>query len=722
MKMKRSNAASQPKPTGLRSPVPVYPFTMVVGQEEMKLALLLNVIDQGVGGVLALGHRGTGKSTAVRALADLLPSIQRVHDCAFGCDPVDTANLCADCASLLSTNGKLRSRRAPVPVVDLPLGSTEDRVCGSINIERALMEGVKAFEPGLLARANRGFLYIDEVNLLEDHLVDLLLDVAVTGRNVVEREGISVEHPARFVLVGSGNPEEGELRPQLLDRFGLHVEVRTVNDLDERVEIVERRERFERDPARFRAQAKAEQERLRRRLTAARARLTSMTLARALLRRIAELCLQLKTDGHRGELVIARSARALAAFEGRREVAYADVRRVARMALSHRMRRDPLEQLAGNSRIEDALDDLFPPQQPEQEQAQKSVETDSDDAQPQKTLRGRKSRDGSDQGDGGSGRDVDGTQDNGATRPAPALTDAQLPEGALSQKSTAQHKPKAHTSSSRQQKNVGRSFYNARRGRYARADIHSADGSRIALDATLRAAALDVAREGKWRQSGSGRELSPTTLGQSPTIRVDKGALRYKRFKRKAGALFIFAIDTSGSMALNRIGQAKGALAHLLQQSYVRRDRVALLSFRGQRAALLLPPCQSVARARRILDALPVGGATPLSAGISTSIEIIRRAAQAGTENICLLIFTDGRGNVPLSAGAGCDRATREKVIGEELERLGAALRQTSVTTIVVDTQNRFVSNGEAQALAQTLGGRHVSLSSSTMKAGSPIF
>jgi magnesium chelatase subunit D len=721
MKMKRSSASPQPKPTGLRSPIPVYPFTGVVGQEEMKLALLLNVIDPGVGGVLVMGHRGTGKSTAVRALADLLPLIQRVRDCPFGCDPVNTANLCADCAALLSTNGKLRSVRASVPVVDLPLGATEDRVCGTINIERALTEGVRAFEPGLLARANRGFLYIDEVNLLEDHLVDLLLDVAVTGRNVVEREGVSVEHPARFVLVGSGNPEEGELRPQLLDRFGLHVEVRTVDDLDQRVEIVERRESFERDPARFRAQSKAEQERLRRRLTTARARFTSVALPRPLLRRIAGLCLQLKIDGHRGELVIARAARALAAFEGRREVLDADVRRVALMALSHRMRRDPLEQLAGNARIEDALDDLFPPQQPEQEQAQKSAETERDDAQPQKTLRGRKSRDGSNQGGDGRSGGVDGAQDNGATRPSPALTNARLPEGAPSQKSTAQHKPKTHTGSSRQQKNVGRSFSNSLRGRYARAVISSVDGSKIALDATLRAAALDVAREGKWRQASRGNDSSQTILGQSSLIRVDKGALRYKRFKRKAGTLFIFAIDTSGSMALNRIGQAKGALSNLLQQSYVRRDRVALLSFRGQRAELLLPPCQSVARARRILDALPVGGATPLSAGISSSIEIARRAAQAGTENIHLLIFTDGRGNVPLSAGAGCDVATRRKVIGEELERLGAALRQTGVTTIVVDTQNRFVSNGEAHTLAQTLGGRHVSLSSSTMNMGSPI-
>ncbi|HYY57438.1 MAG TPA: ATP-binding protein, partial [Pyrinomonadaceae bacterium] len=263
--MNRRIAPSRSTPPGLRRTTPVYPFTSIVGQEEMRLALLLNAIDPSIGGVLLMGHRGTGKSTAVRALADLLPSIWKVRDCQFGCDPRDAASLCAGCAGRASAQGRLRSERAAVPVVDLPLGATEDRVCGTINIERAITEGVKVFEPGLLARSNRGFLYIDEVNLLEDHLVDLLLDAAATGRNVVEREGISIEHPSRFVLVGSGNPEEGELRPQLLDRFGLHVEIRTIEDLDERLQIVERREAFERDAAQFRASWEAEQAELRRR-------------------------------------------------------------------------------------------------------------------------------------------------------------------------------------------------------------------------------------------------------------------------------------------------------------------------------------------------------------------------------------------------------------------------------------------------------------------------
>jgi magnesium chelatase subunit I len=338
----------------------VYPFTAIVAQDEMKLALILSVIDPNIGGVIIMGHRGTGKSTAVRALADLLPRLIKVKACLYGCDPSRPTELCQDCAKRISNDNRLTTERGVVPVVDLPLGATEDRVCGTLDIERALVEGKVVFEPGLLARANRGFLYIDEVNLLEDHLVDLLLDAAASGRNVVERESISVSHPARFVLIGSGNPEEGELRPQLLDRFGLYTRIETITDLDERVEIVERREEFERDPEAFIVKAKPEQDRLRRRLTRAKGALDRVELDRGLLRRIAELCLALEVDGHRGELTIARSARALAAFEGRAKVKFDDVRRVAVMSLRHRLRKDPLETIDSGALVEQALEEFAP--------------------------------------------------------------------------------------------------------------------------------------------------------------------------------------------------------------------------------------------------------------------------------------------------------------------------------------------------------------------------
>lgn len=326
----------------------------------MKRALLLSAIDPNIGGVIIMGHRGTGKSTGVRGLADLLPQNRKVRGCSYGCDPDRPNEFCQDCADRLSRDGRLPTERGAVPVVDLPLGATEDRVCGTLDIERALVEGVRAFEPGLLARANRGFLYIDEVNLLDDHLVDALLDAAASGRNVVEREGISVTHPARFVLVGSGNPEEGDLRPQLLDRFGLYTQITTITDIEERVEIVRRRERFDDDPVGFLASQAREQDKLRRRITRARKLLARVEIDHELLMLIAALCVSLKVDGHRGELTIARAARALAAFEGCEKAKAADIERVAVMSLRHRLRRDPLETVDSGARIQEALSELIP--------------------------------------------------------------------------------------------------------------------------------------------------------------------------------------------------------------------------------------------------------------------------------------------------------------------------------------------------------------------------
>ncbi|WP_456298223.1 magnesium chelatase ATPase subunit I [Elioraea thermophila] len=334
---------------------PPFPFTAIVGQEEMKRALLIAAVDPSVGGVLAFGDRGTGKSTTVRALAALLPPMSVVQGCPYNCAPDDAAGLCPACTH----GGEPQVASVPVPVVDLPLGATEDRVLGALDIERALAEGVKAFEPGLLARAHRGFLYIDEVNLLEDHLVDVLLDVAASGENVVEREGISIRHPARFVLVGSGNPEEGELRPQLLDRFGLSVEVRTPEDIATRIEVVKRRDAYERDPVGFAASWAKEETKLRRQIVSARNRLGKVAVPDGALDRAARLCLALGTDGLRGELTLMRAARALAAFEGDPAVTDHHLRIVAPSALRHRLRRNPLDETASTTRVERALAEVF---------------------------------------------------------------------------------------------------------------------------------------------------------------------------------------------------------------------------------------------------------------------------------------------------------------------------------------------------------------------------
>lgn len=331
----------------------VFPFSAIVGQDDMKLALLLAAVDRTLGGVMVFGDRGSGKTTAVRGLAALLPPLKVIAGCRFNCEP-DTP--CEACTGVCRHSGK--TGEAPAPVVDLPLGATEDRVVGALDLERALTLGEKAFEPGLLARANRGFLYIDEVNLLEDHLVDLLLDVAQSGENVVEREGLSIRHPARFVLVGSGNPEEGELRPQLLDRFGLSVEVTTPDRLADRVEVVKRRDAFDRNPTAFVALWKAKDAAVRRKIKAAQARIGEIVVPDAVLEQGSRLCMAVGADGLRGELTLLRASRALAALEGRNAVTDADLRKIAPMALRHRLRRGPLDEQASTARIDRALDEL----------------------------------------------------------------------------------------------------------------------------------------------------------------------------------------------------------------------------------------------------------------------------------------------------------------------------------------------------------------------------
>ncbi|MBC7578566.1 MAG: magnesium chelatase ATPase subunit I [Tardiphaga sp.] len=336
----------------------VFPFSAIVGQDEMKLALLIAAVDPKVGGVLAFGDRGAGKSTAVRALAALLPKMKVVAGSRYNCDPERPEEF-SDESRALAARGPLKIAQVPVPVVDLPLGATEDRVVGALDLERALARGEKAFEPGLLARAHRGFLYIDEANLLEDHLVDLLLDVAASGENVVEREGLSIRHPARFVLVGTGNPEEGELRPQLLDRFGLSVEVKTPDNLKDRIEVVRRRDAFERDGAAFIASWAKEETKLRKKIVVARERSPSVAVSDAALERAATLCMTLGTDGLRGELTLMRAARALAALEGASDVTDAHLKRIAPSALRHRLRRNPFDDAGSSVRVDRAVAEIF---------------------------------------------------------------------------------------------------------------------------------------------------------------------------------------------------------------------------------------------------------------------------------------------------------------------------------------------------------------------------
>jgi magnesium chelatase subunit I len=337
----------------------VFPFTAIVGQEQMKLALMLNIIDPKIGGVMVMGDRGTGKSTTVRALTDLLPEIRVVAGDPFNSDPDDPEVQSDEVRRRKQRGDELPTRTTRINMVDLPLGATEDRVCGTIDIEKALTEGVKAFEPGLLAKANRGILYVDEVNLLDDHLVDVLLDSAASGWNTVEREGISISHPARFILVGSGNPEEGELRPQLLDRFGMHAEIRTVKDANLRVQIVEQRAEFDSNPAAFRSSYASKQKELTDKLVAARKLLPDVKVEYDDRVKISEICSELDVDGLRGDMVSNRAARAIAAFEGRTQVTPEDIYRVMPLCLRHRLRKDPLETIDSGDKVQENFKRVF---------------------------------------------------------------------------------------------------------------------------------------------------------------------------------------------------------------------------------------------------------------------------------------------------------------------------------------------------------------------------
>jgi magnesium chelatase subunit I len=339
--------------------LPIFPFSAIIGQEEMKLALQLNVIDPKIGGVMIMGDRGTGKSTTIRAIADLLPKIDIVKDDPFNSDPQDLELMSSDVLARYRNGEEMETEAIKIPMIDLPLGATEDRVCGTIDIEKALTEGVKAFEPGLLAKANRGILYVDEVNLLDDHLVDILLDSAASGWNTVEREGISIRHPARFVLVGSGNPEEGELRPQLLDRFGMHAEIRTVKDPTLRVRVVEERTSFDLNPQEWIEKYKEEQEAVTKRITDAQALLPGMTIDYELRVKISEICSILDVDGLRGDIVTNRAAKAFAAYNGRTEVTLDDIKTIITLCLRHRLRKDPLETIDSGDKVNQVFNEVF---------------------------------------------------------------------------------------------------------------------------------------------------------------------------------------------------------------------------------------------------------------------------------------------------------------------------------------------------------------------------
>ncbi|MBT2675555.1 putative cobaltochelatase [Streptomyces sp. ISL-14] len=641
-----------------------FPFTAVVGQDDLRLALLLNAVSPAVGGVLVRGEKGTAKSTAVRALSALMPEVPVVPGCRFSCDPSTPDPACPD-----GPHEAGAGTERPARMVELPVGASEDRLVGALDIERALSEGVKAFEPGLLADAHRGILYVDEVNLLHDHLVDLLLDAAAMGASYVEREGVSVRHAARFLLVGTMNPEEGELRPQLLDRFGLTVEVAASREPDQRVEVVRRRLAYDDDPAGFAARWADEEAVVRARIVAARELLPSVRLGDGALRQIAATCAAFEVDGMRADIVMARTATALAAWAGRTDVLAEDVRQAALLALPHRRRRNPFD---APGLDEDKLDDTL-------EQFSGEGDEDPDPNGP---------------GGGGGGQPPqsdDGGPQGGdtAARPEAGESGEPQPSGAGSGEQQAVRAAEPFRAKVLSVPGIGegaagrRSRARTEHGRTTGARRPQGALTKLHLAATVQAAAPHQRARGR---SGPGLVLRRDDLRQATR-------------EGREGNLVLFVVDASGSMAARqRMSAVKGAVLSLLLDAYQRRDKVGLVTFRGAAADVALPPTSSVDAAAARLESLPTGGRTPLAAGLLKAHDVLRvERLRDPARRALVVVVTDGRATGGPEPVALAGRAAR----------LFAA---EGIASVVVDCESGPVRLGLAGQLAGELGGTAVTL------------
>ncbi|MFE7633854.1 putative cobaltochelatase [Kitasatospora sp. NPDC057518] len=670
-----------------------YPFTAIVGMADLRLGLLLNAVSPAVGGVLVRGEKGTAKSTMVRALAGLLPSIATVDDCRFACDPAAPDPQCPD-----GPHDSPSSSERPSQLVELPVGVAEDRIVGSLDLERALAEGVKAYEPGLLARAHRGVLYIDEVNLLQDHVVDLLLDAAAMGRSYVEREGVSVRHAARFLLVGTMNPEEGELRPQLLDRFGLTVEIAATRDPAERAEVVRRRLGYDADPAGFAARFAEEERALAERITAARELLPKVELTDVALRQITAVCAAFEVDGLRADIVMARTAVALAAWDGRTEVLEEDVRKAAQLALPHRRRRNPFDAPGlDEEQLDRTLEEHAQQEEPEPEDDGPGPDGDGG---------------GSDDGDGPEGGpDGGGPDGGGAPEPSdggPEAPEAPSPEDPASDGPEAPAQPPVpaqHPAPARESAPVAAGDPYRTRLFTVKGTGHGAQGrrspaettgghtirarrpqgalARLHLTATLQAAAPHQAARGR-----SGRALV-----------VHKDDFREQVRQGRESNLVLFVVDASGSMAARqRMTAVKGAVLSLLMDAYQRRDKIGMITFRGSGAELALPPTSSVEVGAARLESLPTGGRTPLAAGLLRAHEVLRvERLRDPSRRPLLVVVTDGR------ATGGRDALAQSR-------RAAALFAAQGTASVVLDCESGPVRLGLARTLAGLLGGTAVSL------------
>lgn len=657
---------------------PVYPFTALVGQERMKRALILNAINPRIGGLLIRGQKGTAKSTAVRALANLLPEIETVADCPFSCPPDQPESMCDTCRERLSRGESLPRLRRKVRVVDLPINASEDRLVGSFDLEQAIAQGVRRFEPGLLAEANRGFLYVDEVNLLDDHLVDLLLDAAAMGVNTVEREGISYSHPARFILVGTMNPEEGELRPQLLDRFGLCVEIAGLTNIEERIEIITRRGAYERDPEGFSAEWAGREEQLAAQVAAAQPRLAAVRPSRADLLTVAELCLEMEVQGHRADITIIETAVTNAALEGRDRLLPEDLLLAAELALPHRMKRHPLDGTGlDRERVAQIVeqknsgpsspageqgprDPLISPETP-----QPTAGTPTTSEAPNTILRG------------GSSDELYkvGLKSGGVV----------LEPGEIFRPRRLETRADRCARRAPGRRSLTRTC--RRQGRYVASRLPGKAGlTDPAFDAILRAAAPFQRRREHGRQA----------------IALRRWDLRQKVRVRRARNVILFVVDASWSMAAEaRMEATKGAILSLLLDAYQRRDRVGLVVFQKETATLLLPPTNSVELARRRLENVPTGGKTPLSRGLLLGYRVLEQARRQDAEAMPLLVLiTDGQGNVSMTA----------RHPQEEARQVAEMIGRRGIHCVVIDTEHEQFNRGLARQIAEAARGEYYRL------------
>jgi len=644
----------------------------------MKRALLLNAVNPKIGGVLVRGKKGTAKSTAVRSLAALLPEVTVVQGCPYNCSPEERQGLCNRCEP---SDNAAQTVVRQIPIIDLPVGATEDRLVGSLDIEEAIKTGNRVFEPGLIAATHRGILYIDEVNLLNDHLVDILLDAAAMGRNYVEREGISIAHRSEFILVGTMNPEEGDLRPQLLDRFGLAVEVEGRFSPEERQEIVKRRIAYEEDPREFMDQWEEAELEERERVLRSQVLLPQVVVSDEILSLITSICAEYDVDGMRGDIVMYKTAATIAAYEDRTDVNAEDVREAANLALLHRQRRQPFQQPNLATDQLDSMVDDFQGQDNQRESSDQPQDQGEGDSEPSDLPHSEDEQETPE-----PDPDPDSKPDNSG--PGSIGQEQQFEVGdpfAVRQLNLKPPDQRSRRASGR--RNV--TITDSTAGRYVRSKQPEGKASGLALDATLRAAAPHQ----QSRRSSSESQNA---------VLIESWDIRDKVRESKSGSLVLFVVDASGSMgAQRRMVAVKGAVMSLLLDAYQRRDRVGLISFRGTKSDLLLPPTNSVDLAQVHLQDMPTGGRTPLSAGLFKALEIIEteRIKDRDVQPL-LVVLSDGRGNVALGQDSPLDEAyAAAGIIGEE-----------KIPSVVVDTESGFLRLGMVQPVADAMGAQYLKL------------